>query len=207
VGLTGKLISGSYRRQDNVARARLRPSRSFLLFFVGLCVAAAAPSAAFADYPRADGWGRGAHISKASISKGRVTVSCTFHKTHLFFAQIYANPSNTDAKSPSRIRWVRTIPLGEHQAGHGHVSFLERLRIARRRLEGAVDERVYWRGDRTSDWAASRFALVTETGAFSKKIRDASTGEVVVRFEHPPIRPCPLSKHAAGRQPRLGDPA
>jgi hypothetical protein len=87
-------------------------------------LAAAAPSAAIADYPRADGWGRGAHIAKASISKGRVTVSCTFHETHNFFAQIYANPSNTDPKSPSRIRWVRTLSLGEHQAGHRHVSFV-----------------------------------------------------------------------------------
>ncbi len=82
-----------------------------------LCVVAATPSAAIADYPRVDAMG--AHISKASISNGRVTVSATFHRTHLFFAQVYANP-----KSPSRIRWVRTIALGEHHVGLSHVSFL-----------------------------------------------------------------------------------
>jgi hypothetical protein len=109
--------------EGNVARHHSRPTRSLLVFCVALFVAAAAASAAIADYPRADGWGRGAHISKASISKGRVTVSCTFHKTTAFFAQIYANPSNTDPKSPRRIRWVRTTPLGEHQAGQGHDSF------------------------------------------------------------------------------------
>ncbi len=35
-----------------------------------------------------------------------------------FFAQVYANP-----QSPSRIRWVRTIALGEHHLGLSHVSF------------------------------------------------------------------------------------
>ena len=81
-----------------------------------LCAAAATPSAAIADYPRADAFG--AHISKASLSNGRVTVSATFHRTHLFFAQVYANP-----KSPSRIRWVRTIALGAHHMGPRYVSF------------------------------------------------------------------------------------
>jgi hypothetical protein len=61
----------------------------------------------------------GAHISKASISNGRLTVSAAFHHTHRFFAQVYANP-----KSPSRIRWVRTIALGEHHVGLSHVSFV-----------------------------------------------------------------------------------
>jgi hypothetical protein len=60
----------------------------------------------------------GAHISEASISKGRAMVSATFHRTHLFFAQIYANP-----KSPLRIRWVRSISLGEHHRGLSQVSF------------------------------------------------------------------------------------
>jgi len=82
-----------------------------------LCVVAATSSAAIADYPRADAFG--AHISKASLSNGRVKVSATFHRTHLFFAQVYANP-----KSPSRIRWVRTIALGKHHIGPSHVSFL-----------------------------------------------------------------------------------
>jgi hypothetical protein len=81
-----------------------------------VCVVAATPSAAIADYPRVDAMG--AHISKASISNGRVTVSATFHHTHLFFAQVYADP-----KSPSQIRWVRTIALGEHHVGLSHVSF------------------------------------------------------------------------------------
>jgi hypothetical protein len=60
----------------------------------------------------------GAHISTASSSNGRVTVNATFHHTHIFFAQVYANP-----KSPSQIRWVRTIALGEHHVGLSHVSF------------------------------------------------------------------------------------
>ena len=81
-----------------------------------VCVVAATSSAAIADYPRVDAMG--AHISKASISNGRVAVSATFHHTHLFFAQVYANP-----KSPSRIRWVRTIALGEHHVGLSHISF------------------------------------------------------------------------------------
>jgi hypothetical protein len=103
-----------------MARHHSRPRRLFAVFCLALCVAAAAASAALADYPRL----RGARISEASISNDRVTISCTFHKTHSFFAQIYLNPSNADPASPSRIRWVRTIPLGEHHAGHGHVSFL-----------------------------------------------------------------------------------
>ncbi len=82
-----------------------------------LCVVAATPSAAIADYPRVDAMG--AHISKASIANRRVTVSATFHRTHRFFAQVYANP-----KSPSRIRWVRSIALGEQHQGLSHVSFL-----------------------------------------------------------------------------------
>jgi hypothetical protein len=81
-----------------------------------LCVVAATPSAAIADYPRVDAMG--AHISKASVSNGRIAVTCTFHHTHLFFAQVYANP-----KSPSRIRWVRSIALGEHHVGLSHVRF------------------------------------------------------------------------------------
>jgi hypothetical protein len=81
-----------------------------------LCVVAATASAAIADYPRVDAMG--AHISKASISNGRLTVNATFHHTHLFFAQVYSNP-----KSPSRIRWVRSIVLGEHHRGLSHVSF------------------------------------------------------------------------------------
>ncbi len=60
----------------------------------------------------------GAHISSASFSNGRLNVSATFHRTHLFFAQVYANP-----KSPSRIRWVRSIAVGEHHVGLSHVSF------------------------------------------------------------------------------------
>jgi hypothetical protein len=84
---------------------------------VVLCVVAATPRAAIADYPRVDAMG--AHISKASISNGRVTVSATFHRTHIFFAQVYANP-----KSPTRIRWVRSIALGKHHLGLSHVSFL-----------------------------------------------------------------------------------
>jgi hypothetical protein len=106
--------------EDNVARQHSRPTRLFVVFCVALCVAAAAASAAIADYPRP----KGARISEATISNDRVTISCTFHKTHSFFAQIYANPSNVDPTSSSRIRWVRTIPLGEHHAGQGHVSFL-----------------------------------------------------------------------------------
>jgi hypothetical protein len=106
--------------EDNVARQPSRPTRLFVVFCVALCVAAVAASAAIADYPRP----KGARISEATISNARVTISCTFHKTHSFFAQIYANPSNVDPASSSRIRWVRTIPLGEHHAGHGHVSFL-----------------------------------------------------------------------------------
>lgn len=93
-----------------------RPRRSFLAFLLVLCLVAATPSAAIADYPRADAFG--AHISKATVSNGRLTVSATFHRTHLFFAQVYANP-----KSPSRIRWVRTIALGEHHMGPSHATF------------------------------------------------------------------------------------
>jgi hypothetical protein len=81
-----------------------------------LCVFAASSSGAIADYPRADAFG--AHISKATISHGRVTVSATFHRTHRFFAQVYAHPKN-----PRQIRWVRTVALGEHHKGPGHVSF------------------------------------------------------------------------------------
>jgi len=81
-----------------------------------LCAVAATSSVATADYPRVDAFG--AHISKASISKDRVTVSATFHRTHRFFAQVYANPKN-----PERIRWVRTMAVGEHHRGPGHVSF------------------------------------------------------------------------------------
>lgn len=94
-----------------------RPRHSWLAFVIVLCVVATTSSVAIADYPRADAFG--AHISKASFSNGRVKVSATFHRTHLFFAQVYANP-----KSPSRIRWVRTIALGKHHMGPGHVSFL-----------------------------------------------------------------------------------
>ena len=82
-----------------------------------LCAVSAVPSAAIADYPRVDAMG--AHISKASFSDGRVIVSATFHRTHLFFAQVYAHP-----KSPLRIRWVRSIALGEHHRGLRRVSFL-----------------------------------------------------------------------------------
>ena len=106
--------------EDSMARHHSRPTRFFVVFCAALCVAAAAASAAIADYPRP----KGAHISGASISNDRVAINCTFHKTHRFFAQIYANPSNVDPASPSRIRWVRTIALGEHQTGHGQVSFL-----------------------------------------------------------------------------------
>ncbi len=81
------------------------------------CVVAAVPSAAVADYPRVDAMG--AHISRASFSDGRVMVIATFHRTHLFFAQVYVDP-----KSPSKIRWVRSIALGEHHRGLRHVSFL-----------------------------------------------------------------------------------
>ena len=81
-----------------------------------LCVFAATSSGAIADYPRADAFG--AHISKATISHGRVTVSATFHRTHRFLAQVYAHPKN-----PRQIRWVRTVALGEHHKGPGHVSF------------------------------------------------------------------------------------
>lgn len=105
---------------DAVARRHSRLRRSSVACCVALCAAAAVASAAIADYPRV----RGARISAASISDDRVSISCTFHTTHSFFAQIYSNPSNTDPKSSSRIRWVRTIPLGEHHAGQGHVSVL-----------------------------------------------------------------------------------
>jgi hypothetical protein len=105
---------------DDVARRYSRPRHSFGACCVALCVAAAVASAAIADYPRL----KGARISAASISNGRVSINCTFHKTHSFFAQIYSNPSNADPASSSRIRWVRTISLGEHHAGQGHVSFL-----------------------------------------------------------------------------------
>jgi hypothetical protein len=100
-----------------VARPDSRPRRWCVASLLVLCVVAATPSAAIADYPRVDAMG--AHISKADISNGRVTVSATFHRTHLFFAQVYANP-----KSPSGIRWVRTIALGQHHVGLRHVSFL-----------------------------------------------------------------------------------
>jgi hypothetical protein len=99
-----------------VAGPHSRPGRSYLALLLVLCVVAATPSTAGADYPRVDAMG--AHISKASISDGRVMVSATFHRTHLFFAQIYAHPT-----SPGRIRWVRTISLGEHHRGFSHVSF------------------------------------------------------------------------------------
>jgi hypothetical protein len=111
------------RKRDlagRVARRHPRPRRSCVVFCVALCMVAVAASAAIADYPRP----RGARISAANISNDRVTITCTFRKTHSFFAQIYANPSNADPTSSSRIRWVRTIPLGEHHSGNGHVSFL-----------------------------------------------------------------------------------
>jgi hypothetical protein len=102
---------------DSMAGSHSRPRRSCLARLMVLCAVAAAPAAASADYPRVDAMG--AHISKARVSNGRVRVSATFHRTHLFFAQVYANP-----KSSSRIRWIRSIALGEHHVGLAHVSFL-----------------------------------------------------------------------------------
>jgi hypothetical protein len=66
--------------------------------------------------------GSGPHVSAATVSHGRLTVSLTFHKTATFVAIIIKSPPANPFRATAS-RTGREVSLGKHSAGTGMVSF------------------------------------------------------------------------------------